>query len=201
MDILSTILIALFSIPLLVLWSYRGGSLGWNWMPRLPRIGDMASTPLFICLCLLIALGIPTLFQALMMVLGFAAFVWAQVPGWGRQMDLGKNDKPDDEWGHTIRDWFFVEQSSYKRDLVGLYMRMAWFFIPAFFWFFVHPLAAIIPLSVALLGPQIWVLEDKIFWKKNKLPVSPIGHSWVEFYFGVMIALFTFFMSIIILFV
>jgi hypothetical protein len=114
MDILSTILIALFSIPLLVLWSYRGGSLGWNWMPRLPRIGNMASTPLFICLCLLIALGIPTLFQALMMVLGFAAFVWAQVPGWGRQMDLGKNDKPDDEWGHTIRDWFFVEQSSYR---------------------------------------------------------------------------------------
>lgn len=176
------------AFPLLFLWSWRGGSLNWNWAPSFPHIVDRALTPLFIVLTLLFGLGIlmsPLQWAAL--AAGFALFLWGTIPGWGRQMDLGKNDKPDNEWGSSIRNWFFKTKSSFTRDLVGLYMRMSWFYLPAIAWFFVTPLIVFIPLSLAILGPIIWVAEHKLFWGKNKIPRGFFGDSWVEDVFGIMI--------------
>ena len=144
--------------PLLILWSWRGGSLGWKNVPSFPHIIDRALTPIFITLTLLFGLNFPLDIYELGLLLGGAiAFLWGEIPGWGRQMDLGKNDKPDNEWGSKIRDLFFKSKSSFARDLVGLYMRMAWFIIPAVIWGLLHPIIALLPLSLVFLGPLIWV--------------------------------------------
>lgn len=180
----------LLALPLLITWSYRGGSLGpkWDkWLPSLPHIVDRTVTPLFIVLSLISILLPLTLIQWIALGAGLALFVWGQIPGWGNQMDLGKNDKPDTEWGHTIRDWFFKSKSSFSRDLVGLYMRMLWFILPAIAWWFVNPLLSIIPLSLVFFGPLIWVTEHNKFWAKGKIPVGIFGKSWVEDVFGIMI--------------
>ena len=71
----------------------------------------------------------------------------AQADGWGNQMDLGSNDKPDTETGYRIR------------DLTGLFMRMAQF-IPATICFYaVAPLAAVIPGFLVVGAPLVWVAE------------------------------------------
>ena len=117
--------------------------------------------------------------------------------GWGRQMDLGKNDKPDDEMGWQIRDIFFTEKSSYWRDLTGLYMRMSLFLIPAIAWGYVELWMTLPCIVLFLCSPIIWVLEDKWFYKKgiNPVDVAPfggkIGHSWTEFYIGLTLLLST----------
>ena len=73
---------------------------------------------------------------------------------------------------------------------------MAWFILPAIAWYFVHPLLALVPLSM-LLSPMIWNHEYKNIIKKGKHPsdVVPfggvIGNSWVEFYIGVMLMIVT----------
>jgi hypothetical protein len=184
------------ALPLLILWSWRGGSLGWKNVPSFPHIIDRALTPIFITLTLLFGLNFPLDIYELGLLLGGAvAFLWGEIPGWGRQMDLGKNDKPDDEWGSKIRDLFFKSKSSFARDLVGLYMRMAWFIIPAVIWGLLHPIIALLPLSLVFLGPLIWVSEHKLFWAKGKLPKGPFGESWVEDVFGIMIFIFTVFIT------
>ena len=76
--------------PLLILWSWRGGSLGWKNVPSFPHIIDRALTPIFITLTLLFGLNFPLDIYELGLLLGGAvAFLWGEIPGWGRQMDLG----------------------------------------------------------------------------------------------------------------
>lgn len=207
MEILTLLGMFITAIPLLFLWSWRGGSLNWKekWpklVPSFPQIIDRALTPAFIVFTLLFGLGFGLLFQQwIALFIGFCLFLWGTIPGWGNQMDLGKNDKPDTEWGHSIRDMFFKSKSSFSRDLVGLYMRMAWFYLPAIAWWFVNPIISLIPLSLAIIGPLIWVAEHRLYWSKNKTPHGYFGDSWVEDTFGVMIFTFTVIITLILIFV
>ena len=209
----------LLALPLLVTWSYRGGSIpgqqSWGFVGN-SRPLTLLSTPLFIALSSWAVLHPFNMHEWLLFGAGIALFFAVQTPGWGAQMDLGRHWGKDDEWGHQIRDWIFGKekplldafgnprrkngqdmiQGNYKRDLFGLFMRMLWFIIPAIPWYFVHPLLALVPLSM-LLSPMIWNYEYKNIILKGKQPTNEvpfggvIGHSWVEFYIGVMLMIVT----------
>ena len=173
-------------------------------------------TPLFICLSAWMVLPPLDTMQWWLFGLGGLIFFAAQTPGWGAQMDLGRHWGADDEWGYQIRDWIFGKEKplldedgsqmmmdgkpmiigNHKRDLCGLYMRMVWFIFPAIAWYFVSPWLAIISLSM-LLSPMVWNYEYKNIIKKGKHPSEEvpfggvIGHSWVEFYIGLMLLVVT----------
>jgi hypothetical protein len=222
-------IILISSLILCVTWLYRGGSLHWKFVPDLPRFFDLAATPLFISLAIGAAAWPLTLIQWIALGIAFGLFTAAQAPGWGRQMDLGRDTGRDDEWGWKIRDMIFGEEKpmidpttgkqpidwkgrpkfhgNFYRDLTGLYMRMAWFILPAIAAYFVSPLAAIIGLVTWLGSPIVWVVEYKLFNKygygnnTKSRDASPIGTSWVEFWNGVMIAVTTLLVSLTILLV
>ena len=190
----------LLALPLLVTWSYRGGSIpgqqSWGFLGK-SRPLTLLGTPLFLTLSMSMVLYNLNLYSIILLLVGSVMFFGAQTMGWGRQMDLGKNDRPDDEMGWQIRDVFFKEKSSYWRDLTGLYMRMALFLIPGAVWYFINPWMALPCISLFLLSPVVWVLEDKWYYKKgiNPVDVAPfggkIGHSWTEFYIGVILVVST----------
>lgn len=193
----------LLALPLFVTWSYRGGSIpnqqSWGFLGK-SRPLTLLGTPLFLLLsmtaviCYKQDLG---LVGSSLAFVGFLAFFAAQTTGWGRQMDLGRNDRPDDELGWQIRDIFFDEKSSFSRDLTGLYMRMTQFLIPAALWYFVTPMMALPCVALALLAPLLWVMEHKKFYVKGLNPAEhapfggKLGHSWVEFYIGAMLFIST----------
>tara|TARA_R110000744_G_scaffold82912_1_gene162884 strand:- start:59 stop:718 length:660 start_codon:yes stop_codon:yes gene_type:complete len=193
----------LLALPLLVTWSYRGGSIpgqqSWGFLGK-SRPLTLLGTPLFLMLSMTTVICTTQTLNNIdigCILLGFLLFFGAQTMGWGRQMDLGKNDRPDDEMGWQIRDMFFTEKSSYWRDLTGLYMRMSLFLIPAIAWGYVELWMTLPCIVLFLCSPIIWVLEDKWFYKKgiNPVDVAPfggkIGHSWTEFYIGLTLLLST----------
>jgi len=207
------------TLPLLVTWSYRGGSIpgqqSWGFAGK-SRPLTLLSTPLFISLASWSVLHPFNMNEWLFFGAGFVLFYVAQTPGWGAQMDLGRHWGKDDEWGYQIRDLIFGKEKyqldesgniklmngkpmvygNYKRDLFGLYMRMLWFTLPAISWYFVDPFLALVPLSM-LLAPMIWNAEYKNIIQKGKDPKNEvpfngiIGHSWVEFYIGLMLMIVT----------
>ena len=193
----------LLALPLLVTWSYRGGSIpgqqSWGFLGK-SRPLTLLGTPLFLMLSMTTVICTTQTLNNIdvgCILLGFLLFFGAQTMGWGRQMDLGKNDRPDDEMGCQIRDIFFTEKSSYWRDLTGLYMRMSLFLIPAIAWGYVELWMTLPCIVLFLCSPIIWVLEDKWFYKKgiNPVDVAPfggkLGHSWTEFYIGLTLLLST----------
>jgi len=196
----------LLALPLLVTWSYRGGSIpgqqSWGFLGK-SRPLCLLGTPLFLTWSMWMMLdgldfdSYSSTFDMVYLVSGFVLFFGAQTMGWGRQMDLGKNDRPDDEMGWKIRDLIFKEKSSFWRDLTGLYMRMSLFLVPGVVWYVVNPWFMLPCLALFLLAPMLWVLEDRLFYKKgiNPVDVAPfggkLGHSWVEFYIGLMLVIST----------
>lgn len=196
--------IALFAI---FGWVYRGGSTG---LPvPYTRFASLLATPLAIFGAL--ALINPPVWhldfaepywnpalwpQWTYWALALALFTAAQADGWGRQMDLGANDKPDNETGYRIRDLFFKSKSSFARDLTGLFMRFTQFSacaVAAYFWW--AP-AAIIPASLMVAAPLIWVAEHKWFrtpeFDRITVPWNPEQRvAYVEWGIGLYIALVT----------
>ena len=101
------------------------------------------------------------------MILGFVTLFGAQADGWGRQMDLGRNDNPDNETGHKIRDLLWERKSSFARDLAP------WFALPC--------------VALALATPMLWVLEHKMYYSKDRVP----AFAFVEFLTGAMLSVTT----------
>lgn len=165
-------------------WAWRGGSIPFM---KVERRYALPATPLALLGALLLGVPQETFWDTLMIILGSAAFLGASLDGWGRQMDLGRNDKPDDETGYWIRDWFFNEKSSYRRDLTGLFMRFAQFYPTAIILGFVHPLLTGIGLVMAIGAPLMWVVEDALYWRKGKVP----SFAFVEFATGSLLAAVT----------
>jgi hypothetical protein len=176
----------LLSFNLIWSWAYRGGSLfkqqSWGWLGK-TRWLTLIATPLFMTLAFALSLSSYNWMHSILLLVGFFTFFGAQADGWGRQMDLGKNDKPDNETGHQIRDLLFEAKSSFARDLVGLYMRFAQFLIPAVCFYFVNPWFSLPCIALAAVTPMLWVLEDKLFYKQNKIPTF----AFVEFAVGGML--------------
>lgn len=186
----SFLLSLLFTIPLLITWSYRGGSIpmqqSWGFLGK-SRPLTLLATPFFICLSAWFVLPEMNTITWCLFGLGGLLFFGAQSPGWGSQMDLGRHWGVDDEWGYKIRDMIFGKErplldelgnqrkmngklmfiGNYKRDLFGLYMRMIWFVFPAIPWYFVDPWLSLISLSL-LFSPMIWNYE----YKKIILPFN-----------------------------
>ena len=186
-----TILAVFIALQLSWAWAYRGGSLPFSVpFPFNKRPVELLSTPLFIAVSLALVITPASPWDYAWLAAGVAAFMGAESVGWGRQMDLGKNDKPDNEWGWQIRDLFFKEKSSFRRDLTGLFMRMSIFMIVTPFWWQFSPLAAIaIPVSLFLGGPAIWVAEDVFWWRKNPNVGPPF--AIVEYGIGIMLSVVT----------
>lgn len=189
-----TFLALVLAAQLVWTWAYRGGSSGFP-IPY-SRWASLLITPAIIAAALVAAPGDAGFYEYAALGLGVLLMFGAQADGWGNQMDLGSNDKPDTETGHKIRDLFFKAKSSFARDLVGLYMRMAQF-IPATVAFYVFdPLSAIIPGFLVVGAPLVWVAEHVLIkgtrlqsvtlpWEKG----SPV--AWVEWAIGVILAILT----------
>ena len=176
-------------------WAYRGGSDGFG-LPDLPvmnRFVDMLLTPLFVCGSLALVAD-ATLYEYAALGLGGLLMLGAQADGWGRQMDLGDNDKPDNETGYRLRDLFFKSKSSFGRDLTGLFMRMAQFIPSAVAMWFFDPLAAIIPGFLAFGTPLVWVFEHFALKRFGSRfvpwnPTQPV--AWAEWIIGAINAILT----------
>lgn len=172
-------LIALLCVPA---WLIRGGSLpGFWWMPRW---ATLLVTPASIVAALVVGRPSGEWWQWAALA-GFAvAFFGAQADGWGRQMDLGSDAKRDDETGYRLRDLIWESGSSFSRDLTGLYMRMAQFAPAAALAWCWSPWAALVPLSLVLFAPLVWVAEH--LWIEG----TPLeGRApWVEMAIGAMLA-------------
>jgi len=110
MDLFLSILLAL---PLLVTWSYRGGSIpnqqSWGFLGK-SRPLTLLATPLFMSLSSWMVLDPLNMFGWILFSIGAVLFFAAQTPGWGSQMDLGRHWGVDDEWGYQIRDWIFGKE-------------------------------------------------------------------------------------------
>ena len=183
------LLISLLSLPLCITWAYRGGSLyrQQHWPLRLgtTRWLTLLATPLFMTLAFVAGLW-PNIDwpDAVALALGFIAFFAAQADGWGRQMDLGRDRKPDDETGHRLRDLVWSEKSSFARDLCGLHMRFAQF-IPAAVCFGYIDFWLSLPTALLTVGaPWAWVLESKLFYERGRPPPVP----FVELLVGAALA-------------
>ena len=186
MEILWTLLAFTACLPLTVTWAIRGGSFK-PWKPG--RAISLALTPLFLVLTLFFAtlvwpLNLTTL--ALLTIAGIM-FAAAQTPGWGRQMDLGRNTNPDDEWGYQIRDKLFDSKSSYARDLTGLFMRFSMFLTVSIPLYFVSPWLSIIGVYMWVAPPLFWVVEHALYWAKNRAPT----YAFVEYAVGIGLAVVT----------
>jgi hypothetical protein len=181
----------LLILPITISWAYRGGSLPkqqeWGWVGK-TRWLTLLATPLFTCGALWTAAPEPFSLGTIgLMALSFVLFFAAQADGWGRQMDLGKDPKPDDETGHGLRDLIWEEKSGFLRDLTGLYMRFSQFLGSAFALTFISPWATLPSVSLWLLAPIAWVIEDKIWYQKELRPPFP----FVEYSIGALIAVTT----------
>lgn len=188
----------LISTGLIWSWAYRGGSLGVKFLDY--RWFLLLTTPLFVCLPFLSTVGLPDVwFQADLselepfhfLILTFAFFYAAQADGFGRNMDLGDDPKPDNETLYWVRDWFFKEKSSFNRDLTGLFMRFGLQFLPATIaGFYATPGLGFACLFMMFGPPLIWVAEKKFIkgtklWGK-KLPWSDEQEiAWVEWSIGI----------------
>lgn len=174
-------------------WAYRGGSSG---LPiPYARWFSLLLTPALIVLAYSLAVEL-TMIERALLVLFAAAYAGASAPGWGRRMDLGSNDLPDDEWGARIRDAVFASKSSFSRDLVGLYMRMLWFVPAGLILGWLAPVLALPVAALVLLAPMIWVAEHKWIkptaWAAVTLPWNRRKSvAWVEWGIGAMNALTT----------
>jgi len=171
------LLILLFSLPLCITWAYRGGSLykqqQWGWLGN-TRWLTLLATPLFITVTYTVSMSESlTTSNIIGLLFGFISFFGAQADGWGRQMDLGRDSKPDNETGYRLRDLIWKKKSSFSRDLAGLYMRFAQFLIPAFCFGLVNPVLSLSCISLFLLAPLCWVIEHKLYYSKNQVPRIP----------------------------
>ena len=102
-------------------------------------------------------------------------------------MDLGRNDNPDNETGHKLRDLLWERKSSFARDLAGLYMRFAQFLVPALCFYLVNPWFALPCVALALATPMLWVLEHQMYYSKDRVP----AFAFVEFLTGAMLSVTT----------
>jgi len=186
MEILWTILAFTACLPLTVSWSLRGGSFK-PWKPG--RAISLAVTPLFLVLTLCFAtLTFPLNLTTLgLIVLAGVIFAAAQTPGPGRQMDLGRNSRPDDEWGWQIRDLFFKSKSSFGRDLMGMFMRYAWFLPVAVPLYFISPWLSLIGVYMFIVPPCFQVVEHYVYWMRNKFPT----YAFTEYCVGIGLAVVT----------
>lgn len=155
-------------------WGYVGNA---RWLTLL-------ATPLFLCGSFLMVMPWDY-YNITLLFAGFSAFFAAQADGWGRQMDLGTDHKPDDETGHRFRNKFFDSPSSYLRDLVGMYMRTAQFLPSAIAFGLINPWYAVPSLVVTFGAPIVWVLEDLAY--RHKTPPFAL----VEFFIGVLMCVAT----------
>lgn len=186
---LQLILSVFLSLNLAWTWVYRGGSLPFD-IPSIlrERFLTLLATPIFMGAAFGVVLDLEHIWW---IVGGSLAFFAAQADGWGRQADLGRNDRPDDETGYQIRDIFFKSKSSFWRDLTGLYMRFLQFVPSAILFGIAHPVAAIPALVLFLTTPIVWVAEHKKFIKSNQMPKPFWSHSWVEDIVGFILAIST----------
>jgi hypothetical protein len=187
-------------------WAYRGGSDGFG-IPDLPvlnRLVDVLLTPLMIFGAINIMVPVTSWSpltwwggesgHVLDLFLAIALFAAASTDGWGRQMDMTSAGKPDDETGYKMRDLLFDAKSSFLRDLVGLVMRFAQFAGSALAAYFFWAPAAIIPASMIIVVPALWVVERFWFRGPNKpsfrLPWLKDGQymAWVEWFVGCYLA-------------
>jgi|TARA_R110000772_G_scaffold198835_1_gene309507 hypothetical protein len=179
-------LTTILSLNLVWAWAYRGGSLykqqSWGCLGK-TRWLCLLAVPLFMVSAFALSMPAAVWTDWAVLALGFVTLFGAQADGWGRQMDLGKNDKPDNETGYQIRNLIFKSTSSFTRDLVGLYMRFAQFLIPAVCFYFVNPWFILPCVALATVTPMLWVLEDKMYYGKNNAPVF----AFVEFLTGAML--------------
>lgn len=193
MEITWTILALVTCLPLAISWAVRGGSFK-LWKPG--RLVSLLMTPLLLVLTLCFATQVwltTPITWGLLMIAGIM-FALAQTPGWGRQMDLGRNTNPDDEWGWQIRDLFFKSKSSYARDLTGLFMRFSMFLPVALPLYFVSPWLALIGVYMWLAPPVFWTIEHAIYWAKKKTP----SVAFVEYAVGTGLALLMAFLVMVI---
>lgn len=196
MEVALKALATFFALTLIVTWPIRGGSFP-LWKPR--RWLALLVTP--IMLSVIFSLHHIATFEwregeeqwsiflmgLLYINIGSALFLAAQVMGWGRQMDLGRNDRPDDELFYQVRDLFFKEKSSFWRDLTGLYMRFFQFTLASLIWLMVEGYYVILGIAMSLFTPLLWVLEHKLWWSRGVQP----GFAFVEYAVGLMMAIVT----------
>lgn len=190
---MTTTLAVLLGLLPIFTWLYRGGSTGLA-VPY-TRWASLLATPLVICGALALAAPQGTgVYEWGALVLSGVFMFAAQADGWGRQFDLGRNDKPDDETLYWVRDWFFKEKSSFARDLTGLFMRMAQFIPSAVAMWFFDPLAAIIPAFLVVGAPLVWVAEHKWLYPLGRRTVpwnDQQGVAWAEWGIGIGLAVTT----------
>ena len=193
------LLILLLSLPLCITWAYRGGSLykqqQWGWLGN-TRWLTLLATPLFITVTYTVSMSESlTTGNIIGLLFGFISFFGAQADGWGRQMDLGRDSKPDNETGYKLRDLIWEKKSSFSRDLAGLYMRFAQFLVPAVCFGYVNFWFSIPCVTLFLLAPLCWVIEDKIYYSKNQVPPFAV----VEFTTGCILFITVAFSSVYVL--
>ena len=180
-------LTTILSLNLIWAWVYRGGSMfkqqSWGWIGR-KRWLALLAVPLVMVSAFALAVPSLELSVILGLLFGFIALFGAQADGWGRQMDLGRNDNPDNETGHRLRDLLWKRKSSFTRDLVGLYMRFGQFLIPALCFYFANPWFALPCVALFAVGPLCWVVEHKLYYSVGKVPVIP----FVEILIGGLLA-------------
>lgn len=188
-----TFIAILIAVNLCWAWAYRGGSSG---LPiPYSRWFSLAITPALIGAALA-AVNDYSALELVALGAGMGIIALAQADGWGRQMDLGDNDKPDNETGWQIRDQFFESKSSFARDLTGLFMRCAQFLPAAIPLGYVDLRLVSIPVALFIGLPAIWVFEH-VAIKDTKLAEWTLPWNrtkrvaWVEWLAGVMLSILT----------
>ncbi len=190
-------------------WPYRGGSV-LKWLPKWLRARPIPqiATPLFIGLAFLASAPFDVV-TSFLIGAGAVAFVLASFDGWGRQMDLGRDGKPDDETGSGFRQWFFekiynvfgdtpitpgsiwhdilVRKSHFWRDLLGLYMRFAQYAGAAIIWGFAGWAFAVPAIFMVGLAPLAWVIEHHLYHSKGRY----LGWAFSEWVTGSALAVLT----------
>lgn len=174
-----TILASLVALLAIWSWPWRGGSV---W-PKAEFSGNrfvtLLATPLIVGLALAIGIGVEDGYDAVLLALAVLLLTACSADGWGRQMDLGRDSKPDDERWYEIRDKLFKEKSSFWRDLTGLYMRFAQFKIVIVPLAFYDLKTVIVPIAVFCLAPLAWVIEFFVWYRRGKVPSVPAAELMV----------------------
>ena len=157
---LYTILTIVFALLCVPAWLYRGGSLLHGKIPGGPRIWRLSVTPL----CVTAALGLmfcTGLTSGLYLLGTFALFTAASVWGWLDASDLGRDG-----------------DRSFVKELGLIYARFAMFLLPAIPAYFLSPFAMIPFIALAIFGPTAWMIENKIWFYKGKVPPIPFAETY-----------------------
>jgi len=181
-----TYLAITIALSLSMTWAIRGGSFG-PLKERLPRWATLLVTPLALVLPLALVHTGWDLWSALLFPVAALAFFAAQADGWGRQMDLGDDPKPDNETGRRLRDMIWEKKSSLPRDLAGLYMRFLQFTPAALALGYISPIYALPVVALMVFTPLLWLAERQ--WIKGTKLYGKL--AWVEYATGIMLSLAT----------